>query len=310
MAKKKDEKVILENIELKPQVLGYTFQKKNNMGRVLIIFVAFILVVYFIDDISVFFNNLLGRETASVISNNANNNSNNNVDEDQEQKEVEYYAYSSDLKIDFEKLTIDTFNIDNNILTFDVNNLSLESIDLSDKNIFLETYDENKNLIDRFKLEIDNVANNSKISLKLNIKQAFNYIVIKTLNEEDYPALTLNGNENGESTIVCTKDKETITYTFKEASLIKINHKVVDNEINGADYYNNLKNYQDKINDYKQLEGMVTSFSSDSTGYTFDVTLDLAKVDLSKINEKYYYAYHKDAKVISYEMPTYGFTCK
>ena len=59
MAKKKNENVILENVELKPQVLGYTFQKKNNIGRVIFIFIAFILVVYYIDDISVFFNNLL-----------------------------------------------------------------------------------------------------------------------------------------------------------------------------------------------------------------------------------------------------------
>ena len=38
--KKKNEHVILENIELKPQVIGYTYQKKSNIGRVIFIFMV------------------------------------------------------------------------------------------------------------------------------------------------------------------------------------------------------------------------------------------------------------------------------
>ena len=87
MAKKKNENVILENVELKPQVLGYTFQKKNNIGRVIFIFIAFILVVYYIDDISVFFNNLLGRETHSTISSNANNGNKDKEEEKEKERE-------------------------------------------------------------------------------------------------------------------------------------------------------------------------------------------------------------------------------
>ena len=310
MGKKKKERIVLENVELQPQVLGYTYQKKNNVGRVLIIFIAFILVVYFIDDISVFFNNLLGRETAETISNNANNNNNNtNNNTNNQEKQIEYYLYSNDLQIKYLNLTFDGFTIVNNILSFDVNNLTSETIDVADKNIFLETYDANKTLIDRFKLDINSVANNSKISLELNIKDKFNYVVITEKNVEDYPAITLNADTNGESTLVCTKDKETITYTFKEASLIKINHKIVDNDINDVNYNANLNSYQNKVNNYKQVEGVEASLTNNLTGYNVDITLDLAKVDLSKINEKYYYAYHEEAKVINYEMPTYGFTC-
>ena len=99
MAKKKKERIVLENVELQPQVLGYTYQKKNNVGRVLIIFIAFILVVYFIDDISVFFNNLLGRETAETISNNASDKIECNVSN----LLVEEYS-----KLDTEKSTTET----------------------------------------------------------------------------------------------------------------------------------------------------------------------------------------------------------
>lgn len=310
MAKKKKEKVVLENVELKPQVLGYTFQKKNNVGRVIFIFIAFILVVYFIDDISLFFNNILGKETAPTIENNANNTNKNNQNETTKESEMEYYSYSEDLKVNFNGSSIDNFKTGNNMLTFDVNNLSQKEIDMTNKKIFLETYDENKTLLERFKLDINKVANNSKITLALNItKEEFNYITITEKNVDDYPALTLNSNENGESTIVCTKDKETITYTFKDASLIKISHKIVDNDINNANYNTNMNNYQNKINSYKTIEGVDANFTSSLTGYTADINIDLAKTDLNKLNEKYYYAYHETAKVINYEIPTYGFTC-
>lgn len=309
MAKKKNENVILENVELKPQVLGYTFQKKNNIGRVIFIFIAFILVVYYIDDISVFFNNLLGRETPSTISSNANNGNKDKEEEKENKEEDEYYSLSDDLKIEFENLTFDNFNLDNNTLVFDINNLSQESVDVSSKNIFLETYDADKAILERFKLNINTIANNSKISLNLNVKQSFDYFTLVVLTEDDYPAVNLSADENGESKIVCTKDKETITYTFDETGLTKINHKIVDNDISNENYNINLNNYQSKVNNYKEITGVEASFTSNLTGYTVDINLDLAKVDLSKINEKNYYAYHRAAKVIFYEMPTNGFTC-
>ena len=271
MAKKKDERVILEDVELKPQVLGYTYQKKNNIGRVIIIFIAFALVVYFIDDISLFFNNLLGRETASTIKENATGNKDeeentpNNDSENNE--ETEYYTYTEDLNFDFKN-----------------------------------------HLIDRLKLDISSVAGNSKITLRLNVKSSFNYLIIAERTIDDYPAITFDNNGTGENIITCTKDKDTITYTFREASLVKINHKVVDS-MSSTNYNTSLNNYQSKVNNYKQIEGVEASLITNQTGYTVDITLDLEKVDLSKINEKYYYAFREDAKVINYEMPAYGFTC-
>ena len=310
MAKKKEERVILENVELKPQVLGYTYQKKNNIGRVIIIFIAFALVVYFIDDISLFFNNLLGRETASTIKENATGNKEdeNTLNNNENKDEIEYYSYAEDLKIDFNNLSFDSFNVNNNILTFDINNFKTDTIDVKDKKIFLETYDASKNLIDRLKLDLTSVAGNSKITMRLNIKDTFSYITIIEKNKEDYPAITFDNNGTGENTITCTKDKDTITYTFKDASLVKINHRVVDS-ISDADYNTNLNTYQSKVNNYKEIDGVQASLTINQTGYTVDITLDLEKVDLSKINEKYYYAFREDAKVINYEMPAYGFNC-
>ncbi len=308
MAKRKKEKIVLENIELKPQILGYTFKKKNNIIRVIIIFIAFILVVYYIDDISIFFNNLLGKETATTIKDNANKNNNANND-GENNKKVEYYSYSEDLQIKFNNFTIDNFSLVNNVLTFDVNNLTSETIDVSDKKIYLETYDANKTIIERFKIDINSIAKNSKITLNLNVNSNFNYISILEKSIDEYPALTLEADANGENKIVCTKNKETFTYILKDASLITINHQIIDSDVNSSEYITSLSTYQNKVNSYKEIEGIDSSIASNLAGYTVNITLDLSKVDLSKINEKYYFAYHEDAKVINYEMPTYGFTC-
>ena len=75
--KRKNETIVLEDIELKPQVIGMTYQKRSNLPRILFIFAVLILVVYFIDDISVFVNNLLGKKTAESIQNRAMENNKN-----------------------------------------------------------------------------------------------------------------------------------------------------------------------------------------------------------------------------------------
>ena len=98
MAKKTSEKVVLENIELRPQVIGHTYQKKTNIGRVIILFAILILTVYFINDISVIVNNFLGKKTAGSISKNTSSKNNSN-DEDVEDVKIEHYTISDKLKI-------------------------------------------------------------------------------------------------------------------------------------------------------------------------------------------------------------------
>jgi len=78
MAKKNKERIILENVELKPQVIGYTYQKKSNIGRVIFIFIIFALAVFYINDISTFINDLLGKNTAPSIKENTESNKPNN----------------------------------------------------------------------------------------------------------------------------------------------------------------------------------------------------------------------------------------
>ena len=63
------------------------------------------------------------------------------------------------------------------------------------------------------------------------------------------------------------------------------------------------------MNNYKTMEGMTATFNGTQNGYSAVITIDLEKVDLSKVNNKYYYAKGEEAKVVDFEMITYGYTC-
>lgn len=309
MAKNKKERVILEDIELKPQVIGYTYQKKSNIGRVIFIFAIFALVVFYINDISVFINNLLGRNSASSIvdlteNNNKENNNKNNVE-----NEVVYNIYSNTLSITEGNITLNNFNFNNNLLTFDVLNNTNTNISLKDKKYFIETYTENKTLLERSKLDIGDITSNGKISYSFDLNNNFYYLVLEEKTINDYPNVELNEDSNGLSTITCNKNIESIIYTFRNDELYEIKHTISESDTTNEKYYTNYSAYQNKVTSYNNVEGITATFNGNLNGYTAVFAIDLQKANLSTISEKYYYGFKEIPKVVKFEMQTYGFSC-
>lgn len=305
MAKKK-EKVELDNIELRPQVIGTVYQKKSNLGRVIFIFIAFILAVYYINDISLFINNLLGRQTAETIRNPEDNKDKPNNNE--EAKEVVFNIFSETLSIEESGLVLNNFKKENDVLTFDANNNNSYTIDLSNRKYYLEIYSSEKTLLERFKLDFNSINVQSKISFSFTTKNDFYYIVVVEKTKNDYPEVSLPNN-NGVGLITCTKGFDTITYTFRNNELYEIVHTISDSNISDEDYYNRYTANQLKSVSYNNIEGITTTFNSTAYGYTLVIKIDLEKANLSTINEKYYYNLREVPKVVKFEMPTYGFVC-
>lgn len=318
MAKRKNEKVILENIELKPQVIGHIYAKKTNLGRVLIIFAVLLLVVYYINDISVYVNNLIGKRSATTIQEQANENK-KRVHE--EENNDGYYMLSDSVTIILEDLTITHFNYNanvlsnvlsnglSNVLSFDVYNYTENDIDLTNKKYYLETYSSSKVLIDTLKLDFNKVSQKNKISINLDINNDFTYFKVVEKSVNDYPNVILSYDNNGLANIVCSKNSDTITYTFNREGLLKILNVYFDN--NTIENYNlRYDSYQNKVNTYNKIEGINASFNITSNGYIATINVDLEKASLNDIDEKYYYGYKEDAKVVKYEMTSYGYSCK
>ena len=119
--------VVLENIELKPQVIGNVYKKKSNLGRVIFIFIVFILVIYYINDISVFINDLIGKSSSPAIKDNINDKDNDNMDKpnndnnNNNDNDLEYFEFNTDLTITQKDLVLNNFQNQNNLLTEDNN---------------------------------------------------------------------------------------------------------------------------------------------------------------------------------------------
>ena len=303
--------IVLENIELRPQVIGHIYQKKSNIGRVIFIFICFILVVYYINDISVFINNLLGRDTAITIgggssSNKPNvpNNSNNN-----ETKEIIYYEFKDGLTINESGLVLNNFKLSDNKLTFDANNNTNAIINLTNNKFFLELYTQNKTLLQRIKVDFNSIEANGKVSFSLDVDNPFYYVVIVEKTTNDYPSVDYPS-EAGIISFTCSKSGEQINYTFADEKLISIKHTINDSNINDANYLNRYNNYQREANTYNTLEGFTATFNGTDNGYSIIVSIDLEKTNSKNLTNKYYYNFGSEPKVVSFEMQTYGFSCK
>lgn len=309
MAKKKKEIVVLENVELKPQIIGYTYKKKSNIGRVFFIFIAFALVVYYINDISVFINDLFGKETAVSIDNLAGNTNKNENKNDFVENKIEYHLYSNELKIIEKDLIINNFNLNNNILKFDIINNTDKKINLTGKKYFLEIYNDSKTLLERHKIDILSFDPSEKESFELKITNEIYYLVFEEKTTKDYPVVNLDKDANGNALFTCNKENDSIIYKFNNDKLINIKHTVSESFIDDTLYYKRYNDYQSKATSYNNIDGISATFNGTLNGYSAVFDLNLEKINLEKINEKYYYSYKEVPKVIKFEMETYGFDC-
>ena len=126
---------------------------------------------------------------------------------------------------------------------------------------------------------------------------------------DDYPDVTLQENENEESSIKCVSAKEEITYNFKNKELVSISHIVNDNDKEDNNYEDNYASYKNKVGVYNALEGINATFEESDSGYKAIFNINLEKVNLQNLDEIYYYAYKEKPKVIKFEMQTYDFDC-
>ena len=126
---------------------------------------------------------------------------------------------------------------------------------------------------------------------------------------EDYPEVKLQSDATGNAVITCIKGNNTLMYTFNNLKLQKIDHKVINNNVTAENYYTEYYENQARVNVLKDSAGITANFSGSLTGFSSSILIDLVNADLSKAKEKYYYGYNEEAKVVSFEMQTYGFVC-
>lgn len=310
---KKNQKIEVENIELKPQVIGKIEKKKNNIGRVLIIFIVFILTIIFLPEITIFLNNKLGMKISPTIVDNkeeTDNKPNNN--NPTSNNEIEYILFNENTEIKKDDYIVNSFSLINNQLSFNIQNTLDKSLDLSKDLLYLETYNESKTLIERFKIDLEPMGAKKSQSVKVVLTNPNIYyvsFVSKTTN--DYPVVDLTKNDLGYATMTCKSGNDTIIYTFKNDELVTVKEEVIYNfNVLDQNYSSEFSKYQSKCANYDVINGVNTSFNNSTNGFTAVIEVDMAILEKDKLDEKYYYSYKEVPKVIKFEMETYGYKCE
>ncbi len=316
MARKKVKNMQIEQEELKPVTIGVFESRRKSSWGIFIIMTVFVLAVIFMPEISNFVNKYLNTEPQ--INNPSSNPINPVVPPEEEEPEQVIYDLSEDLIVKDEEIALSAFNIDaiNNTLAYNIENISNASYRVTDKNYYIELYDENQTLLQRIKIISSgylNAGSNMAMNNALNLNVASNVRKIAMTKKDvlDYPPLYLTPNDEGVENLVCSSAYEEVTYIFKENKL-----KTVISEVNypktASNFLDNYNNYRNLAATYNTEEGIVSVFSGSELSDAFNVTTN---IDLTKA--KRFYVFNADSfaldtepKVVSFEMEAQGFNCK
>lgn len=302
MSKKK--RVEIKNVPLESVTVGKIKQNKHSLFFTIVIFSLFIALIYFLPDANKYYAKIMkflkieNNLPSDVVENN-NQDGNNNVENDDK---GDYYSVDKSTNIVLNDLSFSDFEYKENKLVFNASNKIESDISLRDKNIFLHVYDENNNLISWFMLD-------GKIesggSLTIEIFDVTNISKINIFENPEYFDSGLVPSENGEITLTCTNDEETIVYTFYDKKLTRVSY---DLKFRSTSSKYNYITYLDLYNKYKNIEGIKTNIISSSLdiNYKFDVDYNVYN---ELLEEFFYFSKDESVNKVNYIMKSLPYKC-
>lgn len=226
--------------------------------------------------------------------------------------EEQQLASSTNMK--YENIVMRNFSLSGNYVNCEIYSYN-GVLNLDKESYFLEIYSSGtKNKIAAVKLvgTYDNQVQKASFTAhNLSFNGSYSYVgKIVEMKDADYPSYTVNSDESGLGSFVCSMDGREIEYTFKNNYLIGIkdNAKFVLSEQKDSQSYLNLKKiYEDKaesLKPYAEVEEV-------ADGFVFTSILDLEKYKVPQNVVDYdYYPLDTEAKVINYTLTGKGFDCK
>ncbi len=314
--KKKNEEIILNNEELQSTTLGYLEDEKKGPAGLIILFLIFILFAFFLPTITKYVNKLFGKDTTGIVQPNVDQ---NKEKENNDTQEIKMYDLSDDLAFEYNNINFSEFKKyqDNNkyYVSFKLENNSKDLIDLSKTKYYIETYSEDKTLLERhiFNYSKINTKSYSTQIIELNSEEyeKMNKLVISLKSIEDYSDVTLKINTSEEYVLTCNNVNNILIYTFnKNSKLIRINDTVNYNNDNSIEYANSLNYYRNQVATINNKDGISSSLVEITTGFTVKTDVNVKNADLSTISNDKYYGTENVPKEIKFEMESRGYNCQ
>lgn len=314
--KKKNEEIILNNEELQSTTLGYLEDEKKGPAGLIILFLIFILFVFFLPTITKGVNKLFGKDTTGIVQPNVEQ---NKEKENNDTQEIKMYDLSDELAFEYNNINFSEFKKyqDNKkyYISFKLENNSKNLIDLSKTKYYIETYSEDKTLLERhiFNYTKINTKSYSTQIIELNSEEyeKINKLVISLKTIEDYPDVTLKINTSEEYVLTCNNVNNILIYTFnKNSKLVRINDTVNYNNDNSIEYANSLNYYRNQVATINNEDGISSSLVEITTGFTVKTDVNVKNADLSTISNDKYYGTENVPKEIKFEMESRGYNCQ
>lgn len=313
------EPIIINKEPLMTTTIGKMETKENGPIFAIIGVVIFILCIFFLPQISTLIKNVT--DPNSVITGESSEKPGTPSNNEEDEEEVNYYQFKNDLMVTLKGYYFSNFVIDNTSKTFSflIQNQNGDANLFKENNYYLELYTSDELLLQRVFLTSSKMINNSTFSFSLdsNVNSSDIYKLAFVIKEdEDYPAVELKNDKNKNPILTCTLNNETITYTFKnEDDIYKLKTISEVNSFNSSDpnYSNYLTTYTILADSYKDINGVDAHLNPIATGFNFDTTIDLEKVDNTSYNKTFtkdiYYKKDTEARIIAFELSSSGYTC-
>lgn len=210
--------------------------------------------------------------------------------------------------ISYQGIKLTDFSLEGTKISFDMS--SNTDFNLDEHKLFLEIYG-TKDLLTRVKLtgnvnaDVRSVTNNL-YKLTVNSGELY-YGKIVNLSLDDYPIVS------GISSLMCTLNNRTITYSFEEDILKSVHDNVMNNDTSDIDAYMALLGKYQELSNRLVSNGLVSTTEETDSGFAFNADVPLSENIRETLGEDYDYNYfymNAPLKEVSYDMLTKGFDCK
>ena len=293
---------------------------------ILILFVALILSVFLIPQITPYFSDVLKifhiDDNSSIYDNNRKDNpieDNTNKDQNDnnlnnDETKITYYDLKEDTEITFGDLKISNFlktTEDNNFyLSYKILNNGETSYSFRNHKIYFDFYNDSKTYLGRILIDMDTLASKEETTLKSPISepeynQAISFEVLERTSA-DYQSVTLKNNK-----LTCTNSNHTIVYTFNSNNLVGLddtfNYTFITNDDAYAKYSLDTQN---TVNELNKAVGVSAGFVNKENGFIKTVRIDYSATeeDFTKY-DRLYYPKNEKASAINYELESIGYKC-
>ena len=141
-------------------------------------------------------------------------------------------------------------------------------------------------------------------------KKANKFKIVRK-NRNEYNTVNLSKQEGEYKILTCTLNNNTIEYLFIDNYLEVINDNYTENRDN-PNYDQDIANYRNEGTKYDTIPSIDYNVIETNEGFNIKTKIDLQGIndsEMKKLAVYKYFSYHKESKVVSFEMISLGYKC-